>query len=44
MLGHPKLHVVKWLGLSVTVRDRVRASDREWIFLLFSLSYKLSYV
>ena len=29
---------VKWLGLSVTIRVRVRAGDREWIsFFSFSL-------
>ena len=43
--GHPKLLVVKWLGLSVTVRVRVRikARDSGWIFhslFCFSLSYK----
>ena len=26
--GHPNLLMVKWLGLSVTVRVRVRARDR----------------
>ena len=35
MHGHPKFFVVKWLGLSVTVR--VRARDREWTFVLPSL-------
>ena len=34
--------MVKWLGLGVTVRVRVRAEDREWVisFLLFFLSDK----
>ena len=30
--GHPKLLVVKWLGLNVTVKVRVWTRDREWIF------------
>ena len=40
MHGHPKFFVVKWLEplvleFSVTVRVRVRARDREWIFHSF---------
>ena len=27
--------MVKWLGVGVTVRVRVRAEDREWIFSFF---------
>ena len=34
--SRPKLLVVKWLGLRVTVRlRRVRAGDREWTSLLY---------
>jgi len=33
--GFPKLLVVLWLGLSVTVRVRARAWDREWVFHFF---------
>ena len=35
MHGHQKLLVVKWLGLSITVRIRVSTWDREWIFHSF---------
>ena len=38
MHGHPKLLVVKWLVLSVTVRVSIKARDREWIVLFFCLS------
>ena len=35
MHGLPKLLVVQWFGLSIVVRVRVRARDREWIFHCF---------
>ena len=38
--GNPKLLMMKWLGLSVTVRVRDRVTDREWMFNSF-LSYKV---
>ena len=37
MHGHPKLLVVKWLVLSVTVRVSIKARDREWIVLFLSI-------
>ena len=33
----PKLLVVEWLGLSVTIRVRVSPRDREWTSFLLSL-------
>ena len=33
--GCSELLVVKWLGLSVTVRVRVRAGDRKWTFFFY---------
>ena len=41
MHGLPKLLVVDWLGLSVAVRVRVRAWNREWIFHRFFFSLVL---
>ena len=35
--GCSKFLVVKWLGLSVTVRVRVRAGDRKWILFFLSI-------
>ena len=41
MHGLPKLHVVYWFGLSIVVRVRVRARDREWIFHRFFFFFSL---
>ena len=34
MHSHLKFLVVQWLGVSITVRVRVRARDGKWIFFV----------